>query len=356
MPPALPRLVRPLRAPAALAAALVLAAGCPERKKGPEAVAVVATVHGEAVTADQFAGELAFVRRTSAGVLPQTDAEVVAFRRATLEDYVDRMLLLDAAHDAGVTVTGDKVDREVLRLKADYHGAGYNEALTEGGLSQQELRERTRARLVVERYFVDEIFARVAVTDPEIEAYYKEHEAEFAQPEQVRAAQIVVKSEGEARRILSKIRFEGMSFDEAARRWSLSPDAKVGGDLGFFKKGVMPPVFDQACFALQKNQVSEVVASEYGFHLFKVLDRKSAEPMPLSRVRGEVEKLLWQKKRETAQRRAVLELRAGAGAAACKDARGDAGLPDEDAVLACLKKAAAESIKINEAVLAEVQL
>ncbi len=344
----------PMRA--CLAAALLLAAGCPERKKGPETVAVVATVRGAPITADQFATELAFVRRTSAGVLPQTDQELVAFRRATLEDLIDRMLLLDAAHDAGVTVTSDKVDREVLRLKADYHGPGFNEALTEGGLSQQELKERTRARLIVERYFVDEIFARVAVTDPEIEAYYKEHAAEFAQPEQVRAAQIVVKSAAEARRILARIRYEGMSFDEAARRWSLSPDAKVGGDLGFFKRGVMPPAFDQTCFALQKSQVSDVVASEYGFHLFKVLDRKAAEPMPLSKVRGEVEKLLWKKRREAAQRRAVLELRAGPAAAACKDARDDAGLPDEEAVLACLNRAAQESIKINEAVLAQVQL
>ncbi|HEY3450273.1 MAG TPA: peptidyl-prolyl cis-trans isomerase [Myxococcales bacterium] len=339
-----------------LTAALLAAAGCPERKKGPETVAVVATVHGAPITADQFATELAFVRRTSAGVLPQTDEEVVAFRRATLEDLIDLTLLLDAAHDAGVTVTSDKVDREVLRLKADYHGPGFNEALTEGGLSQQELKERTRARLIVERYFVDEIFARVAVTDPEIDAYYKDHAEDFAQPEQVRAAQIVVKSAEEARRILYKIRGEGMSFDEAARRWSLSPDAKVGGDLGFFKKGVMPAIFDQTCFALQKSQVSEVVASEYGFHLFKVLDRKPAEPLPLSRVRGEVEKLLWQKKREAAQQRALLELRAGPGAAGCKDAKDDAGLPGDNAVLSCLKQEGQARIKINVAVLAQVQL
>ena len=338
---------------ACLAAAL-LAAGCAERKKGPDTVVVVAMVHDTPVTADQFASELAFVRRTSAGVLPQTDEEVVALRRATLEDLIDRMLVLDAAHDSGVTVAGDKVDREVLRLKADYHGPGFNEALTEGGLSQQELRERTRARLVVERYFVDEVFARVAVTDPEIDAYYKDHAEELAQPEQVRAAQIVVKSAEEARRILGKIR-EGMSFDEAARRWSLSPDAKVGGDRGFFKKGEMPPVFDQACFAMQKGQVSEVVSSEFGFHLFKVLDRRVAEPRPLQRVRGEVERLLWQKKREAAQKRALLELRAGPGAAACKDARGDAGLPDDEAILSCLKKAAEGRIKINEAALAQVQ-
>lgn len=333
-------------------AAAALLAGCPERKKGPEQVVEVARVHGTPISADQFAEELAFVRKTSAGVLPRTDEELLAFRRATLDDLIDRMLVLAAAREAGITVAPDKVDREVLRLKAEYHGTGFNEALTEGGLSQQELRERTRGRLVTERYFVDEVFARVAVTDPEIEAYYKEHAEEFNQAEQVRAAQIVVDSVAEARRILFKIR-EGMSFDEAARRWSLSPDAKVGGDLGFFKKGIMPPVFDQACFALQKNQVSEVVASEYGYHLFKVLDRKPAEVRPLQKVRGEVEKLLWQRKRAEAQERALVELRAGPQADACKTARDDAGTASEEATVSCLKRAAEEGIKINEAVLSQ---
>ena len=349
----LPRQDLALRA--CLAAALLGVSACPERKKGPQAVDEVATVLGQPITTEQFATELAFARKASAGVLPQTDEEALALRRATLEDLIDRVLVLNAAREAGITVAADKVDREVLRLKAEYHGSGFSDALAEGGVTQQELKERTRLRLIVERYFVDEVFARVAVTDPEIDAYYKAHAADFNQPEQVRAAQIVVRSAEDARRILAKVR-EGMSFDEAARRWSLSPDAKVGGDLGFFKRGVMPPVFDQACFALQKGQVSDVVASEFGFHLFKVLDRRPAELRPLEKVRGEVEKLLWQAKREAAQKRALLELRAGPGASECKQARGDAGAPNDEAIDACLRQAAQEHIKINEAVLDQVKL
>jgi len=335
--------------------ALALLAGCREGKKGPDRPADVAVVNGTGISVDQFAEELAFVRRTSAGVLPQTDDENLAFRRATLEDLIDRTLVLNAAHDSGINVSAEKLDREVLRLQADYHGAGFDEALAEGKLSRQELRERTRARLVAEHYFVDEVFARVVVTDAEVEAWYKDHEADFNQPEQVRAAQIVVKTPQEAQRILGKIR-EGMSFDEAARRWSLSPDAKVGGDLGFFKKGVMPPAFDQTCFALQSGKVSEVVSTEYGYHLFKLLDRRSAEQRPLARVRGEVEKLLLARKREEAQKRVLLELRAGPDAEPCKAARSDAGQVTEEAVASCLRRAGQARIQINESVLAQVQL
>ena len=61
-----------------------------------------------------------------------------------------------------------------------------------------------------------------------------------------------------------------------ARKHSLSPDAKQGGDLGWFERGAMPPIFEQVCFALPEGKVSDVVASSYGFHLFKVIGRRPA--------------------------------------------------------------------------------
>ncbi len=290
----------------------VLLCACRERSKNPDRVDGVAAINGTAIGVEEFGRELGFARRTNAGVLPRSAEELRALRHATLEEMIDRTLVLAAAQQAGVTVSAENVDREILRLKAEYHGANFDEALAEGQLSQQELRERTRSRLIVEHYFVEEVFSRVAVTDAEIEAYYQEHAEDFAQPEQVRAAQIVVKTSEEARRILNEIRSKGMGFDEAARRYSLSPDAKVGGDLGYFRKGVMPRVFDQSCFSLAAGQVSEVVASDYGFHLFKVLERRPAEKRSLDRARVEVERVLLRRKQEEAQKSALKALRAKA--------------------------------------------
>lgn len=291
-----------------LAASLLAASGCREGGEHRAQVDAVAVVNGVPVTSEVFARELAFVRRTSNGVIPQAEDEQLAFKRAALQDFIDRMLVLAAARDAGILVSAEQVDREILKLKAEYHGSGFNEALAEGQLSQHELRERTRARLITERYFVEEIFAREAVTDPEIEAWYREHPGDFAQLEQVRAAQIVVKTADEARRVQNELK-KGMSFDEAARRFSLSPDAKVGGDLGFFTRGVMPAVFDKVCFSLPVGRGSEITSSEYGFHVFKVLEKRPAKQRSLEEVRGEVEQLLLRKKHAEAQKRRIEELR-----------------------------------------------
>jgi parvulin-like peptidyl-prolyl isomerase len=286
----------------------LLLAACTEGSKAEGRVEAVAVVNGAPVTLEAFALELAYARRTSDGVFPRTDDQLAEFRRATREELIDRTLLVAAARAAGVTVAPERVEREILRLKAEYHGASFGEALAEGQLSPQELKERTHGRLLLEKYFADTVFAREAATEAEVETYYKAHAEEFAVPEQVRAAQIVVKTLDEARRVQGKLR-EGMGFDEAARRYSLSPDAKVGGDLGLFRRGIMPTVFDQTCFALPPGRTSEIVESEYGFHLFKVLERRPAEQRSFQSLRPEVERRLLRLKREEAQLRTVAQLR-----------------------------------------------
>ncbi len=295
------------RAAVALGCALSLFA-CREHAKGPALPEGVAVVSGQPITLEAFARELAYARKTSAGVSPQTDEELLSFKRSLLEDMIERQLVLDAAREAGIVVLPEQIDSEILKLQAEYHGSGFSEVLAESQLSQQELRERTRVRLTMERYFVEDVFRRLAVTDKEIDAYFKGHADEFAQPEQLRVAQIVVKTADEARRVQAELR-KGMGFDEAARRYSLSPDGKVGGDLGWFRKGVLPPVFDQACAQLQVGRTSDVVASDYGFHLFKLLDRKQASVRTVNQARADVERVVLRLKREEGQKARLAELR-----------------------------------------------
>ena len=105
------------------------------------------------------------------------------------------------------------------------------------------------------------------------------------------AQQIVVKGLDEAKR-LKDLLWQGKKSPDLARRYSLSPDAKVGGDLGFFKRGEMPPAFDDAIFRLGAGQVSDVVSSDYGFHLFKLIEKKPARKRELAEVRSQIEQKL----------------------------------------------------------------
>ncbi|MHA1222916.1 MAG: peptidylprolyl isomerase [Candidatus Heimdallarchaeaceae archaeon] len=84
----------------------------------------------------------------------------------------------------------------------------------------------------------------------------------------VKASHILVKKHSEASRILDELR-NGADFAELARKHSICPSSKKGGNLGFFTRGQMVKEFEKAAFSLAKGEISEVVKTEFGYHIIK---------------------------------------------------------------------------------------
>jgi parvulin-like peptidyl-prolyl isomerase len=281
----------PPRALFACACLVSWAAGCPRPSREADNLKPLATVNGEAISRADF--ERDWKRE------PQSDHPEVA-KRALLSSLIDRMLLLQAAAARDVRVSGEEVEREVLRMSADYPEGGFAAALDAEQLTLAELKEKARARLTIERLFAFHVYPAAGVTEEELQQHYQTHLPDYQRPEEVWAAQIVVHDVDEAKKILAQLK-AGKRFADMARRYSLSPDAKVGGDLGFFARGVMPPAFDEVVFRLSPNQISDVVATDYGFHLFKVLQRRPGGTRPFAEVRAQVEARALEEKRTQAQ-------------------------------------------------------
>jgi len=282
---------------------LLLAAGsgaCARSGPPPLDPSVVAMVNGEAIPRVEFERELDLAFEIPDGAPSPAPDQLLALKRTVLQGLVDRQLLLQDARARGVTVSPETVQRAVARFKAEFPEERFREALAQGRLTEQEFEQKTAARLIVEKLVDSVVYERVAVTEEELQAYLDAHTAEFQEPEQVHAAQIVVKEMDEAKKLREELR-TGARFADLARAHSLSADARMGGDLGWFPKGVMPPEFDKVAFSLQPGQISDVVTSEYGFHIFKVLERRPARRKELAQVRREVERLLLREKREKAQ-------------------------------------------------------
>ena len=91
--------------------------------------------------------------------------------------------------------------------------------------------------------------------------------------EEIRASHILVESEQEANELYEKLRSGSISFEEAAMENSLCPSGQVGGDLGFFGKGLMVKPFEDAAFALEKDELSKPVQTQFGWHLIKVTEK-----------------------------------------------------------------------------------
>ena len=150
-------------------------------------------------------------------------------------------------------------------------------------------------RDVIMQYLEERVFARIEVSDQEIEQYYKNHAQEFDEPRRVVIRQIVLASEREAKRVRSKI--TSYNFEELAKEYSIAPEAENGGKLGPFAKGEMPPVFDVA-FSMRRSEVRGILKSTYGFHLIKLIEKLPARKLTLEEARPNIVETLKQEKQE----------------------------------------------------------
>jgi parvulin-like peptidyl-prolyl isomerase len=128
----------------------------------------------------------------------------------------------------------------------------------------------------------------VELSDEELATYFADHEADYAQPEQVMASHILVATKEEAIELHLQLS-EGADFAELARERSIDPGSgSQGGDLGWFGRGMMVAPFEDAAFALEIGELSDIVESEFGFHIILLTDRQEAFEPELSDVIDQV--------------------------------------------------------------------
>ncbi len=143
--------------------------------------------------------------------------------------------------------------------------------------------------------------------DKEIWAYYDKNRNSFRQPEQVKASQILIKTDpawdeakkSAARKKIEDIRAKlkaGQDFESLARTYSEDPSASKGGDLGYIRTGQVLKPFEDALFALKPGEVSDVVETSVGFHIIKAVDRKPETTIPFEKVKDQLRTALKQEK------------------------------------------------------------
>ncbi len=128
------------------------------------------------------------------------------------------------------------------------------------------------------------------VTDDEIRKFYNEHGDMLAQPE-VRASHILVETLEAAQSARKRVK-DGEAFADVAKDVSLCPSRDVGGDLGFFRRGMMVPEFEEAVFAMNNGDVSEPVQTQFGYHIIFKSGEKGTKKPPFDEAKASIEQIL----------------------------------------------------------------
>ena len=158
-------------------------------------------------------------------------------------------------------------------------------------------------------FAIEKAIANVTVTDDDVKKFYDEHKDEFVSGESVEASHILVDSEEKANEILSDIKAEKITFEDAAKQHSSCPSSQRGGALGEFTHGQMVPEFDEAAFAMNEGEISGPVKTQFGYHLIKVTGKKEASVIPFEQIKPQLKQQVASDKQRAAYNSRVNQLK-----------------------------------------------
>lgn len=222
-------------------------------------------------------------------------------QRAVLDELIETELFAARARELGLTVSSTTVEAELETVVSGLPRSDLDRTLNQTYQTEDNLRQSIRARLLMRELMAHEVDP--SISKAEVEARWAATDAaRKMQPPRVRAAQIVVASEQAAEEVKKQLR-EGASFEELAMKHSVAPNAPAGGYLGWFARKEMPEIVDETCFELEPGAVSDVVPSEYGYHVFKVYERTEGRPIELAEARADLERSIMEDRLRAARQR-----------------------------------------------------
>jgi parvulin-like peptidyl-prolyl isomerase len=259
------------------------------------------------------------LQREHQGETPSEDAVM----ERTVDQLIDRTLLLQAARDARVTVDPREVAAGVREQRTRMGDAAFAALLKNLGLDEQDYARRLEEQLVVRKFVDTTLAAGITVSEAEAEAYYASHPAKFDHPEEVRLRRIVLRlaphgaaadaaaTEQRAEEIRKRL-LAGESMATLAKSESEGPEKEQGGEVGWVRKGLLPADMEPSVWALKPGEYSGVLRGRGAYEIFKVEERRGPGRYTYDEIKPRLTEVLKDSKLADAVDALVKERRAAA--------------------------------------------
>jgi len=281
---------------------------------------VIAKVNGESVTRTELEDYVRNLEGQAGSPIPADQRDRIY--RGVIDQLVGYKLLVQEAKARKVVVADADVDARIAEVKKQFPSEDlFIQTLIDRKMTLDQIKADARRDMSIARLIEAEIAPRVAVKPGQVEEFYKSNPEQFAQPEQVRASHILIRTEenadaatkaqakAKAQQILKDVK-AGKDFAALARQHSQDGSAVNGGDLGFFPQGQMVGPFNDAAFSLKPGATSDLVETQFGYHIIRVAEKQPARTVPLEEVRPRIEEFLQHQNRESETESFVKALRA----------------------------------------------
>jgi peptidyl-prolyl cis-trans isomerase D len=258
----------------------------------------------------QFVGEARYEQLLQSQNPPMTKGQFEeSLRRSLVLDKLraaltDWMAIADNELEREYKQRNEKVKLQVVALTADRFRdkVTVTDADVASHFESHKAEYRIGEQRKIKYLLLDREQARQKVVVPpnDIQRHYNDNIQQYQMPEQIRASHILLETAGkdeatvkkQAEAILAQVK-SGADFAELAKKVSEDKGSKAnGGDLDYFGRGRMVPEFEDAAFKLQPGQISDLVKSQFGFHIIKLVDKRAGSTRSLDEVRGQIQQQL----------------------------------------------------------------
>jgi len=237
-------------------------------------------------------------------------------RTGLRKDILEKMLvttelLYQESKKARLGSFKEEVEQQFEKIKGGFASKEeFEKVLKDRGITKKDLREDITRGVYIDRFLEKNIYSNIIISEAEKKQEYEKSQDKFKVPEQVKASHILIrikqdagdKDKSDAEKKIKDLRGKAMAgedFAELARENSEDGSAPSGGDIGFFKKGDTVKSFEDAAFSLKKGEISDIVETQFGYHVIKVLDKTPARKLTYSEIEKEIGRfLLSQRKAE----------------------------------------------------------
>jgi peptidyl-prolyl cis-trans isomerase C len=293
-------------------AAICLLAGTAWADKAASSKKAAATVNGKPISKRQYERDLSVFQKRAAQEGQQlSEADLTTVKSRILENLIDGEVLYQQSQKEGFNVDDKAVNEQIETIKKRFPDeATYKKALESMEVSEKEIRDQVQRGLAINRLLDTHVLQKITVTEEESKNFYKNNPDMFKQPELVKASHILIKVTPDAKEsekiqarkkiesVQKKVR-QGEDFGLLAKANSEGPTAQREGDLGYFSRGRMAKPFEDAAFALKVGEVSEIVETQFGYHVIKLTDKKPPRTIPYEEVQMKLEQHLKNEKEKT---------------------------------------------------------
>ena len=261
---------------------------------------ILASINNQKITLTEFEKNLQSFLQQSTLLQKQYKHNKQKINKLILDKIIIEEIILQEANRKNIIIDNQEISQQSSNIIFDGVNENITRYLNDGNTTFDQWLDEFKNSLIIRRIIEEEVISKIRITKQEVADYFKANKKKYTVGKQHQVLHILVKTKETADNIIKLLK-NNADFEDLVSIYSIAADKRTSGNLGFIEKNELPVELDKAIFQLKKEgELSEIIESSFGYHIFKLKNIKARETKKLSQVREQIVRQLREEKSEKA--------------------------------------------------------